>query len=179
MHYSPYYCSLSHKVSTEGSLDEPDLIILSSHILGAMVHLHSHRVIHRDIKASNILYDASTGNYKLCDLGSALLFKETLNFTTEVGKLAVEPVKGDRFPGPWADNEAWARGVKGTCNWMAPEIMMGGDYGSNVDCWSLACTLIEAGTGKLPWRKFDNQLAASFIILQSHQSPFIISSITK
>ena len=86
----------------EGPLGQEDLLDFSLDILSAVEHLHALLIVHRDLKASNLLYvpsSVSAGRHqlKLCDFGSA---RET------------------------ARQMQWTRGV-GTMAWMAPELFRG------------------------------------------------------
>ena len=170
MDYSPSFCSLSQMVASLGPLPESSMVSIASQALEALTYLHAHGVVHRDIKASNILIYSSNGRCKLCDFGSACVGASVENFARPVGNLAIVPcsIETDEC---FSDG-LWAEGVRGTCNWMAPEVMQGLRYGCNVDCWSLGCTLIEVGTARIPWKDFDNQLAATFCILQSDKTAY-------
>ena len=171
MEYSPSHCALSQLVASRGPMPESFLVSIAAQVLEALTFLHSYGVIHRDVKASNVLIDPSSGQCKLCDFGSACIRDSLEKFARPYGDLALIPCIIERESDDFED-DSWAEGVRGTCNWMAPEVMQGVMYNSNVDCWSLGCMLIEIGTGKLPWKEFDNQIAATFSILQSDKTAY-------
>lgn len=53
--------------------------------------------------------------------------------------------------------------MKGTANWMAPEVILGVGSGRFSDIWSLGCTVLEMATGKAPWnQQFENPVSAMF-----------------
>ena len=97
-------------------------------ILSGLVYLHSNRLLHRDIKAANVLIKG--GVCKLADFGCVKLIDSTV---------------------------AAASTVVGTPRWMAPEIINGNaTYGSEADIWSVGCTINEMLTGHPPWPMLSN-----------------------
>lgn len=88
--------------------------------------LHQSEIIHRDIKAGNILFDKE-GNIKLADFGvSAILQSHDEKRTT----------------------------MAGTWHWMAPEVIDPSDtggYDKKADIWSLGITAIEITFGMAPY----------------------------
>lgn len=54
----------------EGSLNEKRVQRLAVDIISALYYLHSHRILHRDLKPQNILLDRNE-QAKLCDFGLA------------------------------------------------------------------------------------------------------------
>ncbi|KAJ1647710.1 Protein kinase C signaling pathway involved MAPKK protein [Coemansia asiatica] len=90
-------------------------------VLNGLVHLHSYRVIHRDVKPSNILV-TGRGEIKLCDFG----------------------VSGELV-------DSIAQTFVGTSYYMAPERIQGDRYAVQSDVWSLGLTLIEVSQNQFPF----------------------------
>ncbi|KAK9989164.1 hypothetical protein SO802_029403 [Lithocarpus litseifolius] len=104
-------------------------------ILNGLKYLHDKKVIHRDIKCSNILVDAS-GSVKLADFGLAKVTK-------------LNDIKS----------------CKGTPFWMAPEVvnLKNRFYGLAADIWSLGCTVLEMLTRQHPYSDLEGMQALFMI----------------
>uniref|UniRef100_A0A3P8W8Z1 non-specific serine/threonine protein kinase n=2 Tax=Cynoglossus semilaevis TaxID=244447 RepID=A0A3P8W8Z1_CYNSE len=59
---------LFHVVEDDGMLPEIQVREIACQLVSALYYLHSHRIVHRDIKPQNILLGKS-GVVKLCDFG--------------------------------------------------------------------------------------------------------------
>lgn len=68
----------------EAPLTVEDILRVGEDISSALVALENERIIHRDIKASNILIHKS-GSFKLCDFGVARVMEQSQNNMTRVG----------------------------------------------------------------------------------------------
>ncbi|XP_072413385.1 STE20-like serine/threonine-protein kinase isoform X2 [Chiloscyllium punctatum] len=104
----------------ERALTEPQIRVICKHTLEALSYLHDNKVIHRDLKAGNILLTME-GDVKLADFGVSAKNNRTLQ-------------RRDSFIG--------------TPYWMAPEVVMcetskDKPYDYKADIWSLGVTLIE------------------------------------
>ncbi|KAG7512560.1 STE20-like serine serine/threonine-protein kinase isoform X3 [Solea senegalensis] len=104
----------------ERPLTEPQIRVVCKQTLDALCYLHENKVIHRDLKAGNILLSLD-GEVKLADFGVSAKNTKTLQ-------------RRDSFIG--------------TPYWMAPEVVMcetskDRPYDYKADIWSLGVTLIE------------------------------------
>lgn len=127
--------------ATESGLPEGLVRRYTSQLLSAISALHSHSIVHRDIKSANIFLTAEGNCLKLGDFGSAVKIKA---HTTIPGEL---------------------RAFVGTLAYMAPEVFMKNTtvgHGRAVDIWSLGCVIIEMACGKRPWSEFDSNCQIIF-----------------
>ncbi|XP_067297059.1 STE20-like kinase b [Pseudorasbora parva] len=104
----------------ERPLTEPQIRVVCKQTLDALLYLHDNKVIHRDLKAGNILLTLD-GDVKLADFGVSAKNTKTIQ-------------RRDSFIG--------------TPYWMAPEVVMcetskDRPYDYKADIWSLGVTLIE------------------------------------
>jgi len=141
--------SLDYFYETFGPLDEQTIRLYTLQMCQALRFIHNENVVHRDIKAKNILVDAR-GNIKLGDFGSAKFLGDSM-----------------------AEMKA-SEGLNYTALWCAPEVFQG-KYNFKIDIWSLGCVLIEISTAKPPWAemKFSSPFAAMFHIGNSDDIPKI------
>jgi serine/threonine protein kinase len=113
--------------ATTKTLEEDHIAAVCACIVQGLIYLHSHKILHRDLKAGNILL-TSDGIAKLADFGVSARLKHTLE-------------KKDT--------------VVGSPYWMAPEVISvqkekAEGYDFKADIWSTAITAIELAEGKPP-----------------------------
>ncbi|CAK0839185.1 unnamed protein product [Prorocentrum cordatum] len=92
----------------------------------ALEHLHSHGVVHRDVRLENLLL-AHDGHLKLADFGLA-----------------------KRLPGDAASRSSVARPEGYGQVFYPPEFLQGCEYGKDLDCWQLGTAAFLMMTGTLP-----------------------------
>ena len=64
--------TLDNILRSKGYLDERSVISIAEQVCEALLYLHQHNLVHRDVKPANILLQ-SNGHIRLIDLGSARL----------------------------------------------------------------------------------------------------------
>lgn len=105
------------------ALSEPRIRVIVAEIAGAVDYLHSHGIVHRNIKPENILFD-SNGHAHLGDFNVAV-----------------------QVP-----NNSCICGVSGTFSYLAPEMHQQVAYNGQVDWWALGVVFYECVYGELPFR---------------------------
>ncbi|KAF5384954.1 hypothetical protein D9615_001445 [Tricholomella constricta] len=133
-------CLLKH-----GKFDENVTKSFTSQILAGLEYLHSKGILHRDLKADNILVEMS-GVCKISDFG---ISKRT------------DDASGGAFTA-----------MQGTVFWMAPEVINTQKKGYNfkIDIWSVGCVVLEMWAGMRPWMG-DEAVAVMFKLYQSKLPP--------
>ncbi|XP_065213271.1 neither inactivation nor afterpotential protein C [Planococcus citri] len=111
-------------------LSEEQIAFVLRESVKAICHLHENHVVHRDIKAKNILL-TSNGEIKLVDFGLSRGLKNTLDRKST---------------------------CLGSPCWMAPELIISGrnnadgvsSYDNRIDVWALGITALELAEGQAP-----------------------------
>jgi serine/threonine protein kinase len=124
------------KACKEGIVQEKYIVVITREMLLALSYLHRMGVIHRDLKAANVLITA-IGKVMLCDFGvSALL----------------------------ATSQSKRNTLVGTPYWMAPEVAQPVPaYDTKADIWSLGITIYEMVTGSPPHSNLDGMKVVQLI----------------
>ncbi|XP_066467725.1 serine/threonine-protein kinase 36 isoform X2 [Tiliqua scincoides] len=107
----------------DGNLPEEQVQDIASQLISALYYLHSHRILHRDMKPQNILLGKG-GVIKLCDFG----FARAMSIHTMV-----------------------LTSIKGTPLYMSPELVEEKPYDHTADLWSVGCILYELYVGTPPF----------------------------
>lgn len=97
--------------------------LIAKQIAQGLSFLHSHDIVHRDLKSENVLVDENW-QVRVADFGTS------------------------RFVGP--QDPTKKANMVGTTEYMAPE-MVDGPYGLKVDVYSFAIVLYEIFTGRTPY----------------------------
>jgi serine/threonine-protein kinase 24/25/MST4 len=131
------YCgggSVRHLLKS-GVIPEQTIAAITNQVVLALIYLHkTARIIHRDIKAANILV-TTNGNIQLCDFGVAGQITMTSRRNSFVG----------------------------TPYWISPEVIKRLQYNFKADIWSLGITVIEMATGNPPFSDQDPRRALFLI----------------
>lgn len=85
-------------------------------LVSAVAHMHAKRIVHRDLKFSNILVESQPFRLRLIDFG------ESQQLTKE-----------NRLPN---------QHCVGTLQCMSPETLLQGPQGTGVDIWSMGCLIL-------------------------------------
>lgn len=114
-----------------GRFEEPLIRFITQQVLMGMEYLHLNGIIHRDLKADNLLLEMD-GTCKISDFGISKKSKDIYVNNAEMS-------------------------MQGTVFWMAPEVIDSivedkkQGYSAKIDIWLLGCVVLEMFAGKRPW----------------------------
>ncbi len=117
--------TLADRVATDGAQPIEAVIGWAREVLSVLAYLHENRIVHRDVKPSNLLV-GEDGAVKLSDLGLVRHLDRSSDLTRTL------------------------EGV-GTPRFMAPEQLRGEAPTASCDLYSLGVTLFQLLTGRLPF----------------------------
>jgi serine/threonine protein kinase/tetratricopeptide (TPR) repeat protein len=119
-----------------------------SQIADALAHAHQRRIVHRDLKAANVVI-TTEGRAKVLDFGLA---------TRVVGRNPPDPLE------PTVSRSPDAADIAGTIPYMAPEVLRGLPADPRSDIWGLGVVLHEMASGRRPFSgKSDYELTAAIL----------------
>lgn len=128
---------LLDRLTEKTTYKEIEAIELSKNILRALQSLRRHNVVHRDIKAENLLVKNHEDDVTvwLCDFGDSKIL---------------------------LDNGVGLRTMCGTPSYVAPEVVEGIGYRHEVDMWSFGCLIHLVLGGYLPFGDPDEDAGGIF-----------------
>jgi len=113
---------LASHLDKKSKFSEDEVRFIAAEIVLAVEHLHSCGIVYRDLKLENVLLDKE-GHVCLVDFGMA----------KELG------------------DSGRTKTLCGTPTYLAPEVLEGAPYGSEIDWWSLGVVIFELFTGCSPF----------------------------
>ncbi|KAG1873606.1 kinase-like protein [Suillus subalutaceus] len=122
-------------------------------IIAGLQYLHANSVIHGDFNGPNVLIHGD-GTACVADFGLSLMYSEVIS----------------------ASQASWTSTLKGNMRWMAPELLVEQDDGSQVrpseqsDIYSFGGIMLQVLTNKVPYYHLTNDAAIVLCIAKS-QTP--------
>lgn len=153
--------SIGSCLRKHGKFEEPVVSSLTRQMLQGLAYLHNEGILHRDLKADNVLLDLD-GTCKISDFG--------------ISKRSATPYSNDI-----------TNSMQGSVFWMAPEVIRAQSqpmtstdvdpthatnrgYSAKVDIWSLGCVVLEMFAGRRPWSK-EEAIGAIYKLGSLNQAP--------
>jgi len=140
--------SMAQRIRALGKLDDSEVARELHDVALALDYAHRHGVIHRDVKAENILVERSTGRALVTDFGIARLAEAAP--LTATGQ------------------------VLGTVYYLSPEQVAGEHVDGRSDIYALGVVGFLALTGRFP---FDAQLASAVVLAHVTKAPPTVRSL--
>lgn len=141
--------SLVNMYKEFGPFDENLIQKYVGEILHGLCFLHSHNIVHQDLKWANIL--VKNGQVKISDFGWARIIKQSMTCHNLY------------------------KSLKGTIPWMAPEVISQKLSDWKADIWSLGWTIIEMATCANPWgeENIGNNIEDLYKLCDRYEHPLI------
>lgn len=134
--------SLAQRVAQRGPLPPDEVVGVLHDVADALDEAHRHGIIHRDVKAENILIDHRTGRAMVTDFGIARVIEAAP--LTATGLLL------------------------GTAQYMSPEQIVGESVDARSDVYSLGVVAFHALTARFP---FQSETASAVLVAHVTKTP--------
>ncbi len=134
--------TLADRVRDRGPLPAPEVVRVMREAAWALAYAHARGVVHRDIKAANIMIERGSGRAVVTDFGIAR--DANTASLTQAGE------------------------VVGTVHYMSPEQANGAPLDGRSDLYSLGVAGFYALSGRLP---FEGDNAAAVLLAVAHREP--------
>jgi mitogen-activated protein kinase kinase kinase 7 len=142
MEFAPYSLErVLHGIYPKYSYGADHVMHWSRQTAVGINYIHSKRILHRDIKSSNLLLFGNGSHLKLCDFGTCRNLETNLLYTASIG----------------------------TVRYMAPEVIQGDTYTTMCDVFSFAITLWEMLARKVPSIELGENISSFAILYQMAQ----------
>ncbi|TEA34581.1 hypothetical protein DBR06_SOUSAS16910019 [Sousa chinensis] len=182
--------SVLEKLESCGPMREFEIIWVTKHVLKGLDFLHSKKVIHHDIKPSNIVFMSTKA--VLVDFGLSVQMTEEIYFPkelrgTEKQMLLRETISKTSPPFPASAHktrqnlhnkqEASICALQNLDGWdsqiyMSPEVILCRGHSTKADIYSLGATLIHMQTGTPPWvKRYPRSAYPSYLYIIHKQAP--------
>ncbi|KXS18143.1 kinase-like protein [Gonapodya prolifera JEL478] len=126
---------------------ERDVLLLFSQISLAIHHIHSHSIIHRDLKTNNIFV-----SYVDRPPADSTTSVQVQSMILKIGDFGISKVLDT--------GDSQADTVVGTPSYLSPELCEGKSYNEKSDIWAMGCILYEIASGR---RMFDGATLPSIV----------------
>jgi serine/threonine-protein kinase len=134
--------SLAERIQARGSISPPEVVRALCDVADALSYAHGRGVVHRDVKAENILIDKTSGRAMVTDFGIARLAEAAP--LTATGQ------------------------VLGTVYYMSPEQISGDSVDARSDVYELGVVGFYALSGRFP---FNAELASAVLVAHVTKAP--------
>jgi serine/threonine-protein kinase len=133
--------SLADRLKREGALPPRAAVRIAAEVAEALAHAHERGVVHRDVKAANVLLGVD-GEARLADFGIARLLEDEAQRLTDTGTIA------------------------GTLRYLAPEQLRGEPAGPPADVYAVGVLLTEMVSGQPPY-----QVSSPVALAEAQRTP--------
>lgn len=144
---------LYSRLSSAGTYDEADAAEATYQMLLAVAYLHSHNIVHRDLKLENFLYQGTEAKspLKLIDFGFAKVWDPATLMMASCGSIA----------------------------YVSPDVLRGAGYTNQCDLWSLGVIVFMLLVGYPPFHGSEKEMRTNILAAKvdwSHKSRWRVVS---
>lgn len=135
------------RLAAQGVYSEPEATQATRQMLRAVGYLHAHRIVHRDLKLENFLYEGveASSPLKLIDFGFAKVWDPDTPMMASCGSIA----------------------------YVSPDVLSGSGYTSQCDLWSLGVIVFMLLAGYPPFHGSEKEMRTAILagkVDYSHKS---------